>query len=200
MHKERSGRPIVCCHRWRCREVSRRDTRSVEGIAILMFDVKGFLTAKAARPDLYRAGSLVIRGLQASLIPWSFRPTTCDESALEVRQQGIYLLPSPMPSTEDDLSASKKRLAALHAMPEEQDKVDTAETTTEEEQGSEEGANDEEEASSSPSEGEEEEEDAQPAPPHGGSGSSAARGAFSLLSIDDSEEEEEEEPEEGSPQ
>lgn len=34
----------------------------------------GFLTAKAARPDIYRAGSLVIRSMQASQIPWCFRP------------------------------------------------------------------------------------------------------------------------------
>lgn len=61
--------------------------------------ITGFLTAKAARPDLYRAGSLVIRGLQASLIPWSFRPPLVasggnSHSSLSsaVHQEGIYLV------------------------------------------------------------------------------------------------------------
>jgi len=34
----------------------------------------GFLTAKAARPDVYRAGSMIIRAVQASQVPWAFRP------------------------------------------------------------------------------------------------------------------------------
>ncbi|KAM0746380.1 P-loop containing nucleoside triphosphate hydrolase protein [Meredithblackwellia eburnea MCA 4105] len=35
---------------------------------------QGFITAKAARPDLYRAGSVILRQLHSSVIPWGYEP------------------------------------------------------------------------------------------------------------------------------
>lgn len=49
----------------------------------------GFLTAKAARPDVYRAGSMIIRAFHSSQIAWSFRSSM--EEVPNVHQEGIWL-------------------------------------------------------------------------------------------------------------
>lgn len=50
----------------------------------------GYLTAKAARPDIYRAGSLILRAVQSSQIPWSFQPPEV-ASSVDQRQEGVWL-------------------------------------------------------------------------------------------------------------
>jgi ribosome biogenesis GTPase A len=35
---------------------------------------QGFVTAKAGRPDLYRAGAFIMRQIHSSAIPWGFWP------------------------------------------------------------------------------------------------------------------------------
>lgn len=37
-------------------------------------EASGFITAKAARPDTYRAGAMIMRFLQSGAIRWAFRP------------------------------------------------------------------------------------------------------------------------------
>ena len=52
-------------------------------------DITGFLTAKAARPDVYRSGSMLIRAFQSSQIPWSFRPSP--NQIADIEQDGIWI-------------------------------------------------------------------------------------------------------------
>lgn len=47
------------------------------------------MTAKAARPDVYRAGSMIIRAFNSSQIAWSFRADI--EPVPNVDQEGIWL-------------------------------------------------------------------------------------------------------------
>lgn len=61
--------------------------RSNCGISLKWF-AQGFLTAKAARPDIYRAGAIIVRSFQSSEIPWAFRPS--NDNAEEPRN-GIWL-------------------------------------------------------------------------------------------------------------
>ncbi|KAK4702727.1 hypothetical protein P7C70_g3495, partial [Phenoliferia sp. Uapishka_3] len=51
---------------------------------------QGFITAKAGRPDLYRAGAFILRQLHASLIPWAFRPPFDGDAAAQ-DQVGIWI-------------------------------------------------------------------------------------------------------------
>ena len=53
-------------------------------------DMTGFLTAKAARPDVYRSGSMLIRAFQSSQIPWCFRPSPRQIRGIE--QDGIWIV------------------------------------------------------------------------------------------------------------
>lgn len=52
---------------------------------------QNFVTAKAGRPDLYRAGAFLLRQLHASSIPWGFRPPFAGDAAAQGDQEGIYL-------------------------------------------------------------------------------------------------------------
>lgn len=51
---------------------------------------QGFLTAKAGRPDLYRAGAFVMRQIHSSAIPWSFVPPAGRDKVPRPKE-GIYL-------------------------------------------------------------------------------------------------------------
>lgn len=51
---------------------------------------QGFITAKAGRPDLYRAGAFIMRQLHSSAIPWAFTPPL-DSRRVPVPREGIYL-------------------------------------------------------------------------------------------------------------
>lgn len=51
----------------------------------------GFVTSKAGRPDLYRAGAFILRQLHASSIPWGFRPPFEGDAAAQGDQEGLYL-------------------------------------------------------------------------------------------------------------
>lgn len=53
--------------------------------------VSGYLTAKAARPDLYRAGAEIIRALQSSAILWAFKPPAQGSFVEEGASNGIWL-------------------------------------------------------------------------------------------------------------
>ncbi|SCV70862.1 BQ2448_3624 [Microbotryum intermedium] len=53
---------------------------------------QGFITAKAGRPDLYRAGAFVLRQLHSSSIPWGFRPLFKEgDVADQGEEEGIWL-------------------------------------------------------------------------------------------------------------
>lgn len=51
---------------------------------------QGFITAKAGRPDLYRAGAYIMRQLHSSVVPWGFRPPSSG-GGVDVPKEGIYL-------------------------------------------------------------------------------------------------------------
>ncbi|GAA5896878.1 hypothetical protein JCM6882_005056 [Rhodosporidiobolus microsporus] len=59
---------------------------------------QGFLTAKVGRPDIYRAGSSILRLLHSSSIPWAFRPSSGSSSVPEGRTEGLWL-PNFAPQT-----------------------------------------------------------------------------------------------------
>jgi hypothetical protein len=57
-------------------------------LATLALD-RGFLTAKAARPDVYRAGSMLLRAFHSSQVAWAFRPLP--EEVPGALQKGLWL-------------------------------------------------------------------------------------------------------------
>lgn len=66
----------------------------------------GFITAKAGRPDLYRAGAFVLRQLHSSSIPWAFRPPFEGDAAAQ-DQIGIFI-----PDFEAKASTAEKERRA----------------------------------------------------------------------------------------
>lgn len=136
----------------------------------------GFITAKAGRPDLYRAGAFVLRLLHSSTIPWGFRPPFQGDASEQGQQDGIWI------------QDFKARASNADALARESELVRSGDETSgdeedEEEQGSEEERDSEEE--------EESEEDRKAV--------AAVRGAFAALMVeggDDSDEDEEDSDEE----
>ncbi|GAA6039125.1 hypothetical protein JCM8097_005338 [Rhodosporidiobolus ruineniae] len=135
---------------------------------------QNFVTAKVGRPDIYRAGSHILRLLHASAIPWAFRPPPVgNESEREdaaVEREGIWLK-----------GFRPKASPGAGAVREEEE----SEREEEEEEGSEEEEEEEEES-------EEEEDSADERAVQ------AVRGAFAALAVEgeeDESEEEESEPE-----
>ncbi|GAA5985325.1 hypothetical protein JCM11641_005395 [Rhodosporidiobolus odoratus] len=53
---------------------------------------QNFVTAKVGRPDIYRAGSHILRLIHASVIPWAFRPPDSSvDIASDIEPKGIWL-------------------------------------------------------------------------------------------------------------
>ena len=175
-------------------EEDREEMWSTDSLLAALAVQRGFLTAKAARPDLYRAGSMVIRGIQASLIPWSFRPSTAssDRNAV-IEQQGIYL---PLSAQLGSAEAARQRLEALHTLPEEQDQQGDGSASTEAEDEDEDEDEDDREVSEpsdAESESQSEDEAEEAGSPAAATPRAAVGGAFSLLAIDDGETDDDEE-------
>lgn len=74
-----------------------------DGLSHRLVASSGFLTAKAARPDVYRAGAMIIRSFQASQIPWAFVPPgTFSSHASSSESNGIWLEDFQPSSMSDD--------------------------------------------------------------------------------------------------
>ncbi|KAH8930147.1 P-loop containing nucleoside triphosphate hydrolase protein [Atractiella rhizophila] len=53
---------------------------------------QGFITAKAGRPDIYRAGHAILRAMHAGAIKWAFSPNIQESSTgVEEGKEGIWL-------------------------------------------------------------------------------------------------------------
>lgn len=133
----------------------------------------GFLTAKAARPDVYRSGSMLIRAFYSSQIAWSFRPTT--EEVPQVRQEGIWL-PDFQAGRGRDIAAAPAA-NVVRIVPETTDAGETTgfEGSTEDSRSESENESDEED------EEEQEEEESEEAV----TTTKPSQSAFALLAVDD---------------
>ncbi|KAK9897365.1 P-loop containing nucleoside triphosphate hydrolase protein [Cystobasidium minutum MCA 4210] len=140
---------------------------------------RGFLTAKAARPDVYRAGSMIIRAFHSSQIAWSFRPTV-DEIA-SIHQEGIWI-PGFQQQRQQVGAGQGFSQTITHMIGEATTGGETEEAleTTEEEEVDSDGISDGEgEASSQDEEEDQDAEERTFAQP-----STASRSAFALLALD----------------
>lgn len=54
-------------------------------------DVKNWVTAKAARPDVNRAGNAILRALAESRVRWAFWPPGTEPSNLSETGDGIWI-------------------------------------------------------------------------------------------------------------
>ncbi|BGP15316.1 hypothetical protein JCM10213_002625 [Rhodosporidiobolus nylandii] len=152
-------------------------TWTTDEILAAYADQQGFITAKVGRPDIYRAGSAILRLLHSSAIPWGFRPpplpssssallSTGENDTKEAEQEGIYF-PHFLPP-----SARSRGQLALSPVSEDELPPSASE-----------GEEDEED-----SDEEEEEEDSADE-----KAVKAVRGAFAVLGVDEGESGSEEE-------
>lgn len=137
---------------------------------------QGFITAKAGRPDLYRAGALILRQMHSSSIPWGFRPPFKGDPTAQ-DQEGIYI-PHFVAK-----ASSKAELDREKAM------VNRERSSDEEEDASgSEGEGSEEEEEESDTEEEEEDEEDEKAV-------NAIRSAFAFLEVEGGEDDDDEDDE-----
>lgn len=69
-----------------------------------------FITAKAGRPDLYRAGAQILRSLHTSSLPWGFRPPFRGDVSNQGQQEGVWIKDFvAQASTEEQLRRDARR-------------------------------------------------------------------------------------------
>lgn len=149
---------------------------NAESIRLISYHfLPGFLTAKAARPDVYRSGSMLIRAFHTSQIAWSFRPSMWEVP--DIHQEGIWL-PDFQAGKAGDIGSVASNLVALET-------TDVGETTGFDDASSEEAS----EISEGESENEDEEseeygdDNSNPGPTPSTTGQRTS--AFALLALDD---------------
>lgn len=135
----------------------------------------GFLTAKAARPDVYRSGSMLIRAFHASQIAWAFRPTI--EEVPDIHQEGIWL-PDFQAGKAGDIGSTASNLTG-------QEMTDAGETTGFEEVTSEEESEVTEDETDNEEGSEENGEKVSNLDTVPSATSAHGRSAFALLALDD---------------
>ncbi|KAL8292872.1 hypothetical protein RQP46_000566 [Phenoliferia psychrophenolica] len=136
---------------------------------------QGFITAKAGRPDLYRAGAFILRQLHSSSIPWAFRPPF-EGDATAQDQIGIFI-----PGFEAKAS-NAERERREKALVEGEESRSEDETESEEEEVEE-------------SEGEESESEESESGAANSGALTAIRSAFTALEVEEGTDDEEEEDE-----
>jgi hypothetical protein len=73
----------------------------------------GFITAKAGRPDLYRAGAQILRSLHTSAVPWGFRPPFRGDVSNQGQQEGVWIKDFvAKASTDEELRRDARRAGA----------------------------------------------------------------------------------------
>lgn len=89
----------------------------------------GFLTAKAGRPDIYRAGAFILRQMHNSAIPWAFRPPA---SGSKPPKEGIFLEGFKSKSTSATSEAARALMEEESEEEEEEEEEESEEESEDE--------------------------------------------------------------------
>ena len=135
----------------------------------------GFITSKAGRPDLYRAGAFILRQLHASLIPWGFRPPFAGDASEQGQHEGIFITDFAARASNADELARENELVRSG------DETGDDSDAREEESGQEDSEEEDEDTES--------EEDKKAV--------AAVRGAFAALMVEGDDDDEDEDDDDG---